>query len=219
MSRIYTLSSSKVGSGSSVSRDSDKNSIVYAVVTGNINEIKRLINKFNVNDIIDTKNRYTALHYAIQVRNEEIIRYLMQLDAEPLIKNNEGQDAFDMSIRFQIRTVIDEELLDRNNTIKIQQDTINANNEKCAFYQSTIDIQKNQNSDLKNQLSIANKEISQYKSTNITLSNDNKALSKLVSSQKEEYDTLEKSHISLKRKYQEQETIIDNLLDGTKKKK
>ena len=212
MSRIYTLGRT------TTSNDSD-NQIIYSIVTNNIGEFKKLINKDNVNKIIDTKNKYTALHYAIQMRNEEMIRYLFQLDAEPSIKNNEGEDAIAMSIRYQIRTLIDSELFDKDTIIKSQQNSINISNDRIKFLESTINIQKENVFDLKTKLSNTNKENSILKSKNETLANDNESLKKTINEKTLNYETLEKSHNTLKRKYQEQETIIDNLLDGNKKKK
>lgn len=212
MSRIYTL-------GKITTSNESDNQIIYSIVTNNIGEFKRLINKENANKIIDTKNRYTALHYAIQMRNEEMIRYLFQLDAEPSIKNGEGEDAIAMSIRYHCRTLIDSELSEKNTKIKSMQHTINVNNDRVIFLESTIGLQKEQVNDLKTKLNSTNKENSNLKSKNDILASENESLKKVIHEKTLNYEALEKSHTTLKRKYQEQETIIDNLLDGNKKKK
>jgi archaellum component FlaC len=230
--RTYTVSANSVGSSN--------DSIIYAIVTNNISELKKLITKDNVNKVIDNKNRYTSLHYAIQMRNEEMIRYLINLDAEPSIKNIENQDAFDMSIRYQVRALIDAELFEKNSTIKSQQQTIGTINDKVktlekhiTFLETTqnklgseVGILKTENtqskallSDLKVQLSSSNRESIQYKTKYEGLLRESSGFDKKYNTLKTEYDSLQTSHNVLKRKYTEQETIIDNLLEANKKKK
>jgi ankyrin repeat protein len=216
-SRIYTLERS--GMTSSVSNETTDRDIIFAIATGDVTSFKKIVNKNNANKVIDSKNRYTPLHHAIQARNVEMIRYLIQLDAEPSIKNGEGLDAFDMSIRFQVRALIDAELAERDNTIKLQQKTMSSNSEKISFLESTINIQNSQVTDLKDKVSSSNRELTQYKSKVEQLSNENATLNRKVITQKNEYDVLERTHTNLKRKYSEQETMIDNLLEASRKKK
>ena len=75
--------------------------IMFAVVTSNIIYLKKFVNSFNVNNIIDKKNNYTALHHAVRIKkNDQVIEYLMNCGANPYIKQNENKDAIDMSIDF-----------------------------------------------------------------------------------------------------------------------
>jgi ankyrin repeat protein len=216
-SRVYTLG--RPNMSSSVSNETVDRDIIFAIATGDVTTFKKIVNKNNANKVIDSKNRYTPLHHAIQARNIEMIRHLIQLDAEPSIKNGEGLDAFDMSIRFQVRELIDAELAERDNTIKSQQKTISTNAEKINFLESTINMQKSEVIDLKDKVSTSNREITQYKYKVEQLSNENATLNRKVITQKNEYDSLEKTHNNLKRKYSEQETMIDNLLEASRKKK
>lgn len=75
----------------------DTDNIIVAIVTNNLNKVKELVNKTNVNKIIDTKNKYTSLHYAITLPNNEIIQYLLDIGADPKIKQNEGFDSYQLS--------------------------------------------------------------------------------------------------------------------------
>ena len=102
---IGTNSSSNLNSS-----DSDSNAILFAVVTGNLREVQRLVNSSNVNAIIDTVNNYTALHHAVKLPSNDIVEYLMKCGANVNLKQKEGKDSIDLSIeankRFLINKVI-----------------------------------------------------------------------------------------------------------------
>ena len=83
------------------------NKILFYIVTGNLVELRKLINNSNIDNIIDTKNNYTALHYAVKLPNNNIVEYLMSCCANPNIKQNEGKDAIDLSIESNKRYLID----------------------------------------------------------------------------------------------------------------
>jgi ankyrin repeat protein len=91
--------------------------IVYYLSTGNIAEIKRIINSFNVDDIVDDKNKYTALHYAIRFGNKEIIDYLLSLNSSITKKTANNEDALDLCLKYQNRDLINATLNDKNSKI------------------------------------------------------------------------------------------------------
>ena len=62
------------------------NDILYYISTGNYEEFTKLITEANVNNIIDTKNGYTSLHYAIRLDNEKMMEYLLNMGANPYLK-------------------------------------------------------------------------------------------------------------------------------------
>ena len=216
-SRTYTT----YGSSSTVSNDSRTNndSIIFAIVTNNITEFKRLITRDNVNRIIDTKNRYTALHYAIQMRNEEMIRYLSQFDAEPTIKNNEGQDAFDMSIRYQIRTLIDAEFQEKNNTIKTQQQTINSTKDKVVLLEKQVVFLESTISKVSKERDVFKSENSGIKTENVELKKNNAILKQSNTELDSKYKEADASRNQLKRKVEELDKMIDTLIGTGKKSK
>jgi len=80
-------------------KNNNNDDIIVAIVTNNLTKVKSLLNKNNVNDIIDTKNNYTALHYAVTLPNNDITKLIIELGGNPQMKQNEGYDAFELALR------------------------------------------------------------------------------------------------------------------------
>lgn len=78
---------------------SNDDDIITAIVTNNLIKVKSLVNKNNVNNVIDSKNNYTSLHYAVTLPNNEITRYLLELGADPKIKQADGYDSYELTLR------------------------------------------------------------------------------------------------------------------------
>jgi len=85
------------GSNTITFTGNQNDSIIFYTVTGNLNEIKRKINRTNINSVIDTKNKYTILHYAVGLQNTEIIKYILECGADPEIKTKDGKDSFELA--------------------------------------------------------------------------------------------------------------------------
>lgn len=147
--------------------------IIVAIVTNNFTKLKSLLNKENVNNIIDTKNNYTALHYAVTLPNNNITNLILELEADPNIKQSDGYDAFELSLRsgkkfiftyfqqkqeikidnleienIRINTMIDE-LKKTNNYLC---ETMDDYNERINKLNEIIDIKDKENSKLKRDL-------------------------------------------------------------------
>lgn len=240
MSYTRTYTSNNININSNDNFMPVNNHIIYAIATNKMEDLKKYINKDNVNRVIDNKNNYTALHYAIQMRNEAMIKYILSLDAEPTIKNGNGQDAFDMSLMFQMRTVIDCELAEKNSHIKTQQQTITSITEKLKtsedhvkYLQSTIDksstevrVLRNESaslrsnvSDLRTQLNNIGHTNTQYKNRCEMLTVENNTMKRKLDTLQIDYNNMETKYNNLKKEFNEQDTIINNLLDANKKKK
>jgi ankyrin repeat protein len=108
----------------------------------------------NVNNIIDSKNGYTALHYAIKLNNEIMIEYLLNMGADPYLKTFTNEDAFDISLKYQSKFVISYKLNDLKENSKELQETIsiinkekNDLNENSKELQETISIINKENND------------------------------------------------------------------------
>ena len=118
-------------------RNGFRDNTLFAIITSNLAEVKRLVNLNNSNDIIDIKNNFTALHHAVRIKgNDEIIEYLMSIGANPKLKQNENKDAIDLAIDSNYRFLIDK-LLNINevelNTIHDKLDTINYEHKKLKI--------------------------------------------------------------------------------------
>ena len=85
--RAYTLS-----------RNSN-DEIIVAIVTNNISSLKLMLNENNINNIIDNKNNYTALHYAVTLPNNDITKLILDLGGNPKIKQNDGHDAYELALK------------------------------------------------------------------------------------------------------------------------
>jgi len=107
-----------------------KSDLMYYVITNNLTQIKQLnlVNRTNVNNIIDITNKSTALHYSVQIDDPAITNYLLNLGADPELKNNSGQSSRDLSFLYHKKCVDDfiiaekdnqnEELICDNNQLK-----------------------------------------------------------------------------------------------------
>lgn len=189
---ILSSNSGNSGSAGATTRNgttTNSDEIIFAVVTGNFSEVTRLVNSSNVNNVIDIKNRYTALHYAVKQPNNEIVEYLMNCGADPSIKQNEGKDSIDLSIESNKRFLINKVI---------------AKNEKELDELYAKYDEKNYN--LKT-LEIKNKELNE---TNTYLQKTNSEYVQRIEELKEE-------NKSIKRKLDESEKAFENLLKKNRK--
>lgn len=174
----------------------NNDTIIFAIVVGNTMEVRRLVNSNNVNNIIDNKNNYTALHYAVKLPNKDIVEYLMSCGASTTIKQNEGKDAVDLSIEANKRYLIDN-LLKKNDQemdqLYLKYDDLNYNKRKL----------ENENSELKN--------------TNKYLNNSNEQYIKKIDELKEDNNKLKEDNVKLKRKLDDSEKAFTNLLIKNRK--
>lgn len=174
----------------STTRNNISNDIMYAILTLNLQEVKRLVNSSNSNNIIDVTNKYTALHHAVRIRgNDKIIEYLMSVGANPKLKQNENKDAIDLAIESNYRFLIDK-LLNKNE-VEL--------NEICK------------------KIDDINYECKNLKRKNEELVEENKYLEKSSSHYIEKINELKSENSNLKRKYDESEKAFANLLKKTKK--
>jgi FtsZ-binding cell division protein ZapB len=171
-------------------RNNFSNDIMFAILTSNLQEVRRLVNSSNSNVIIDTTNNYTALHHAVRTRgNDKIIEYLLSIGANPRLKQNESKDAIDLSIEANYRFLIDK-MINKNDA------------ELDEIYEK---------------LGSVNYEYKNIKRKNDELEEENNYLKKSQSQYVEKIEKLKNENISLKRKFDESEKAFDNLLKKVKK--
>lgn len=171
-------------------RNNIGNEIMFVVLTCNLQEVKKLVNTSNSNDIIDITNGYTALHHAVRIRgNNQIIEYLMSVGANPKLKQNENKDAIDLTIQSNYRFLIDK-LLDKNE----------------ADLNEIYDKYDNVNYEYKN-----------IKRKHDELVEENTYFKKSTSQYTEKIEELKSENTSLRKKYEDSEKAFTNLLKKTKK--
>jgi FtsZ-binding cell division protein ZapB len=171
-------------------RNNVRNEIMFAILTSNLQEVRRLVNSSNSNDIIDTTNGYTALHHAVRIRgNDNIIEYLMSVGANPKLKQNENKDAIDLSIESNYRFLIDK-LLNKN---------------------------ESELNEIYNKFDNINYEYKNLKRKNEELVEENTYLKKSSSQYVEKIDKLKSENDNLQIKYENSEKAFANLLKKTKK--
>jgi FtsZ-binding cell division protein ZapB len=184
-------------------RNSDNANIVYYLSIGNMVEIKRLINTLNVDDIIDDKNNYTALHYAIRFGNKEIIDYLLSINSSITKKNINNEDALDLCLKYQNRDLITNTLNDKNTKISNLKKDIDTLERKHKMVETnntylvrSVDNLVEKNDALKHEI--------------ISAQQKNK---ELLNSKK----VVEEDFNKLKRKYSSLESSYDGLLEKMRK--
>ncbi len=176
-----------IGDITSHTQDDD---IMFAIVTGNLPSVRRLVTPTNVNNIIDRKNRYTALHHAVRIKkNDQVIEYLLSIGADPKIKSGEDKDSIDLTIESNNRYPIDKMMRDKD----IELD---------GLYTKLDDI---------------NYKFKEYERNNKTLVDENQYLKKSSEQYVSKIEELKTENTSLKRKYEKSEEAFANLLKKTKK--
>lgn len=199
MSRIGTFTQLKTVSASN---------IMYAISIDDLTQLKKLINEANVNNVIDTKNLFTALHHAIRMNNESMVNWLLDMGANPSLKTITGDDAIDLSIKFQSNTAINHLLNDKNDTISVLKSSVSNLEKKTRNLESTNDhLSKSflkvsdDKSRLSTENSTLNKTISRHEVTISSLREDNHRLDGEVKSLKRKYDTLSEEHANLNKSF------------------
>ena len=191
-SGTFAGSSNTLGSSNTseqvISTQSDE--IMFAVVTGNLTTLRRLITQTNVNALIDRKNGYTALHHAVRIKkNDQIVEFLLSMGANPSIKSGEQKDSVDLAIESNYRYLIDKMMRDKD-----------------------IEIDG-----LHSKLDDTNYKFKQFERENKTLTDENQYLKKSTEQYVNKIEELKVENAGLKRKYEDCEKAFSNLLKKTKK--
>jgi ankyrin repeat protein len=203
-----------------------KNDIIYHMSMDSYDNFEKLITEMNVNNIIDSKNGYTALHYAIKLNNENMMEYLLNMGADPYLKTLTNEDAFDISLKYQSKFVISHKLNDLKENSKELQKTISIINKENndfninnKYLLKTVDeliiknnLLKVQVIDLNKEKTCKNNSLFKKNSTllislessiteNDSLKNDKENLKTEFKSLKRKYDSLDESYSGLLSKF------------------
>ena len=200
---MFSLSRSHTETLNTRSRALD---LMYYIVTNNLNIIKelKLVNSANVNEFIELTNNMTALHYAAQLPDDAIEKYLLSLGANPNIKNKYNQDVYDISIKFNKRSLFD---------AKIQSVQVEVRDLKSENL-----ILKKRTRDTEDTISYLNESCNNYKNKVQKLTNENKILQSNLDEIKIKNSIILKDLGNSNLKNSKLETVIDNFIDNNKKK-
>lgn len=159
----------KTGIYYSTDDDITYSDIIYYINTSNEKDVTRLVTSKNVNDIIDKKDGNTALHYAIKMNNDKIIKYLLEIGANPYIKTISGKDAFDLSIDFRNKfSIIYEQQKLKNITEELKKTIVSKDKKISDVIQNKKFLENNINEIIiKND--VLKQEVALLKKTNLLL--------------------------------------------------
>ncbi len=218
MSSINSVYTNNTSSSSSLSNTD----IVYAIAIDDLDQVKRLINSSNVNNVIDTKNNFTALHIAIsKSSNSEIVKYLLSIGANPDLKTKSNADSYDLAFDHRNRHVFNyavekantkvDELLVKNDSLNAKiNDLTDKNHYLTKSNEKYGEKLRSELGPIKSQLTSSNNEV-----TRIT---------KLYDEKRDECNTLKRKvgelteeNTKLKRDLTDAENALGNILKKHKK--
>jgi ankyrin repeat protein len=216
------ISTTSCATSSLIKNNGDK--IIVAIVTNNLSQVKILIDRLNVNSIIDSKNNYTALHYAVTLPNNDITEYILNLGANPKIKQNSGYDAFELSSSLgrtfickyfrDKHSVIVDRLQDENKILtqsnRYQEISIDKYNDKINSLNGELELQVYNNIKLENTNKASTVLCGSLRTNIITISNS-------LTSLKESHKTLTNENNRLKRSCDDLDKAFTALLKKQKK--
>jgi ankyrin repeat protein len=73
------------------------------IFNNNYKNLIEQINEKNVNNILDKKTKYTAIHYAIKNNSSKIIDYLLSIGANYYLKTSDGESCSDLALKYQCK--------------------------------------------------------------------------------------------------------------------
>jgi len=81
-------------------------SLMVACKANNYKSVETLLNQDHINVNNQDKNGNTALHYAIQCRNPQMIQKLIECGANVQLKNSNDQSPYDLAMEFGDKTLL-----------------------------------------------------------------------------------------------------------------
>jgi chromosome segregation ATPase len=178
---------------------------IFNIVTENIDNLRKTLNRDNVNNIIDDKNGLNALQYAVKQGNKDIIIFLLGLNANTHVKTANEEDLIDLSLKYHNRNIID--FMSKSKDDKITTLTKDINQLKDDIH----------NKD--NKITYLNKSLDQTYAKIQTINRDNNENEKRISELKRsnenisiELNNTKLDNISLKRKYDNTKSENDSII-------
>ena len=112
-----------------LSNTTQSTNVIYAIALDDLDTVKQLVNSSNVNNVVDQKNGFTALHIAISKSSgSDIVKYLLSVGANADVKTKSNLDSYEMAFDHKKRCVFDHAVEQKQNTIDallVKNDTLN----------------------------------------------------------------------------------------------
>jgi len=180
------------------------NDTIFNIVTENIDNLKKTVNRDNVNNIIDTKNNLTALQYAVKQGNKDIINLFLGLNANIKVKTTNDEDLIDLSLKYHNRNIIDFMIKTKDDKITILntdidqlKDDIRSKDAKITYLNKSMDQTYAKMQSITRESNDNEKKITELKrsndNTNVQLNNanvDNMSLKRKYNDTKSENDSI-----------------------------
>ena len=194
--------------------------------------LSKLINKNNVNAIIDNTTYFTALHYAIKFDNKNIIDLLLNTGANPYLKTIDGTDAYDLSLKYQtnyvfLHTINQKDIIINNlKTEKISLEKKNSETESLnRYYLKKFDevgaksnSLRNENSELKKDINLLSSENKLLKVDLEKKNSENNLVKRELDKRDSEISLGKRKYDDLKKKYDDLDNSCNNMLNMNKRK-
>jgi chromosome segregation ATPase len=225
-SNVRTMSSLNASStnttNSSTTSTSTHTDVIYAIAIDDLDQVKRLVNSSNVNNIVDSKNNFTSLHIAIsKSSNSDIVKYLLSIGANPDLKTKSNADSYDLAFDHRNRHVFNyavekanakvDELLVKNDSLNAKiNDLTDKNQYLTKSNEKYSEKLRTELIPIKSQLTTSNNEVSR--------------ITKLYDEKKDECNNLKRKvddliveNTKLKRDLNDAENALGNILKKHKK--
>jgi len=178
--------------------------IIYYISIDDYEEFVNLMNNENINKVINIKNGYTPLHYAIFYSRDKMIKYLLDKGVSPNITTVNGEDAYKLSVKYGNMLVINQKFEKDKNSINdlqknivILQRKLNSSETNNKYLIKSNDDYLNKNDSLKNEVSILKKDLNKLNTENIEIKSENIEIKSENKTLKRKYENLEKSYDGL----------------------
>ena len=179
--------------------------LMYYVITNNLTKIKQLnlVNRSNVNNIIDTINGSTALHYSLQLPDQLISNFLLNLGADPMITNKANMNSRKLSLELRNDCVYNFIISDKDTQIEELKDNTEVLKKKIKVEQDGKDFLSKSIDNYRIKVDSLQQDIGVLKEINKTIVSENK-------------DLLEQTTV-LKRKVERLNNSIDGFINNNRK--
>ena len=183
--------------------------IIYLIDIDDYDELVNIIKNKNINKIINNVNGYSILHYAIMRGRDKIIKYLLMNNASPYTRTLDGLDAFDLSLKYNNKTLINYELEKNKNLVSDLNKSILSHEKKINSLEMNNKYLEKANEEYLNKYNLINKNL-------VIETKDKESLKRKFDDMEEKHENLELKYNKLEKKCNKIEQSYSGLLNNLK---